>query len=415
MKVFLTRYGFRIVVALILLYKFAQFENPLQEVVFISLALCIMGVLVFVHELGHALIFAWRGIGINSFSVGFGEFIVSFIWGETKIGIAWIPIGGYVRVVNTETLSSFSVNEIEEIRDRYPKRFKMLNDPSRYLENVSGFDRILAYAAGPIASYLLGIIATFSIFAFVGIPDQINPFHPKVEVVDVQKGTEAENYGVQKGDTIRAIDGKPMLTFPNIRLGKENVKLPIVIFRNEEFFKVLEINAAEINIDVVSSTVNVSGLLIEKQKMTWVKVSPITALYRAVILNTKMFMLGLISPLILGWLFFVKLQYKLLVQSGGAISVISLISDSLGGSVATVVLISAVLSSSIGGLNSFPGCLGFKKSFPLLDGGHILDELCQYLFGKNSSVFLWCSRILTPIMILILLIMLLDFVLAIFR
>jgi regulator of sigma E protease len=59
----------------------------------------VLGVLVFVHELGHYLAARWRGVHVDAFSIGFGRPILS--WRDrlgTDWRIAWIPLGGYVKL-----------------------------------------------------------------------------------------------------------------------------------------------------------------------------------------------------------------------------------------------------------------------------------------------------------------------------
>jgi regulator of sigma E protease len=57
----------------------------------------VLGVLVFVHELGHYLAARWRGVRVEAFSIGFGRAITS--WTDSRGTVwklAWLPLGGYV-------------------------------------------------------------------------------------------------------------------------------------------------------------------------------------------------------------------------------------------------------------------------------------------------------------------------------
>ena len=53
-----------------------------------------IGVLILVHEFGHFLLAKKNGIGVTEFSVGMGPRIVSFVRGETRYSLKWIPFGG---------------------------------------------------------------------------------------------------------------------------------------------------------------------------------------------------------------------------------------------------------------------------------------------------------------------------------
>ena len=60
----------------------------------IILAIIVIGVLILVHEFGHFLLAKKNGIGVTEFSVGMGPRIVSFVRGETRYSLKWIPFGG---------------------------------------------------------------------------------------------------------------------------------------------------------------------------------------------------------------------------------------------------------------------------------------------------------------------------------
>lgn len=64
----------------------------------------VLGVLVFVHELGHFLAAKWAGIHVHRFSVGLGTPIKALTWtrGGTEYSISWIPLGGYVKMASRE-------------------------------------------------------------------------------------------------------------------------------------------------------------------------------------------------------------------------------------------------------------------------------------------------------------------------
>jgi regulator of sigma E protease len=60
-------------------------------------AIIILGVLIFVHELGHFLVAKWCGVGVLEFSIGFGPVIFKFQGGDTTYSLRAIPLGGFVR------------------------------------------------------------------------------------------------------------------------------------------------------------------------------------------------------------------------------------------------------------------------------------------------------------------------------
>jgi len=58
----------------------------------------VLGIIVFVHELGHFLVAKWCGVYVDCFSLGFGPRLLWFKIGETEYRISAIPLGGYVRM-----------------------------------------------------------------------------------------------------------------------------------------------------------------------------------------------------------------------------------------------------------------------------------------------------------------------------
>src|SRR3989442_5985443 len=58
----------------------------------------LLGIVIFVHELGHFLAAKWRGVRVLRFSMGFGPPIVAVRWRGTEYRLSWFPLGGYVQM-----------------------------------------------------------------------------------------------------------------------------------------------------------------------------------------------------------------------------------------------------------------------------------------------------------------------------
>ena len=65
-------------------------------------AVLVLGLVVFVHELGHFLAAKRLGVGVLKFSLGFGPVLVSRRVGETEYCISAIPLGGFVKMIGQE-------------------------------------------------------------------------------------------------------------------------------------------------------------------------------------------------------------------------------------------------------------------------------------------------------------------------
>jgi regulator of sigma E protease len=84
----------------------------------------VLGVLVFVHELGHFLAAKMFRVWVHRFAIGIGKPIpwLKFHWGETEWAIAWLPLGGYVKMASREEDPASSVLEGHSAADVPPDR-----------------------------------------------------------------------------------------------------------------------------------------------------------------------------------------------------------------------------------------------------------------------------------------------------
>ena len=150
-----------------------------SEILYILLALVMLGVLVTVHEFGHYIVGRLSGIGIVEFSVGMGP----KIFGWKRKGILYslraIPLGGYC---------SF-VGEDEE------------NAASNAMNNQPVWKRLLTVLAGPGMNFLFAIVVAVVLLACF-------PFYESVpDIYSVEEGTPAQTAGLMAGDTIVEING----------------------------------------------------------------------------------------------------------------------------------------------------------------------------------------------------------------
>src|SRR5262249_52980951 len=86
----------------------------MQELLIRIAALAVvLGVLIFVHELGHFLAAKWAGIRVHRFALGMGNPIprLSFRRGNTEYAICWLPLGGYVKMATREEEATSSALE----------------------------------------------------------------------------------------------------------------------------------------------------------------------------------------------------------------------------------------------------------------------------------------------------------------
>ena len=61
-------------------------------------AIIVLGILIFVHELGHFLLAKLMGVSVEKFSLGFGPKLIGKKIGETEYLLSAFPLGGYVKM-----------------------------------------------------------------------------------------------------------------------------------------------------------------------------------------------------------------------------------------------------------------------------------------------------------------------------
>lgn len=152
----------------------------------------LLGVLVTVHEAGHFLVAKACGVKVLKFSIGFGPRIFGFTRGETEYRVAWIPLGGFVKMAG----------ELPD--DEVPAE-----DVKRSFLAQPWWRRGLIVAAGPAFNLIFPIFALFAVY----VGDAKLPA-PKVGWVIPQ--TPADKAGIRPGDYIRAVDGHPITSFDEI-------------------------------------------------------------------------------------------------------------------------------------------------------------------------------------------------------
>jgi regulator of sigma E protease len=114
--------------------------------------LLVVGVIIFVHELGHFLAAKRLGIKVDRFSIGFGPRLLGFERGDTEYWISWFPIfGGYVKMAGE--------NPAEERDEEEEGLFR----------SAPVSHRTIVALAGPGMNMILGVVA-FALAYMVGLP-----------------------------------------------------------------------------------------------------------------------------------------------------------------------------------------------------------------------------------------------------
>src|SRR5688572_30183193 len=149
--------------------------------------LFVLGVLIFVHELGHFLAARRHGVRVITFSLGFGPKILKITRGDTVYCVSAIPLGGYVKMAGENP---------EDPRSGQPDEFL----------SKTKWQRFQILIAGPVMNLVLAVIVTaLVLMQGVRVDAYLND-PPVVGVVDADSA--AARGGIQVGDRILSIDGK---------------------------------------------------------------------------------------------------------------------------------------------------------------------------------------------------------------
>ena len=170
----------------------------------------VLGVTVFIHELGHFIFAKKAGIYVYEFSLGMGPRLFKFKRkkDETEYSIRLFPIGGFVSMAGEDVEVDKSIPE------------------EKQMYNKTWLQRFLTVIAGVMFNFLLAIILLFVVALNTGAPQNKN------YISEVSKGYPIENTNIKKGDQILKVNNKKvksqdMLTLAlAINNGKE-IKLTV--------------------------------------------------------------------------------------------------------------------------------------------------------------------------------------------
>lgn len=153
----------------------------------------LLGILIFVHELGHFLVAKFFKVRVEVFSLGFGKKIFQHKHGDTTYCLSIIPAGGYVKMYGDDPNA-----EVPEDQ----KQHAFLHKP------VS--QRIWIVLAGPLMNFFFAVLLMFGV-AMIG------EHVPGGEIGDIDSQTAAAKAGFQSGDFIQKMNGQDVVLWADIR------------------------------------------------------------------------------------------------------------------------------------------------------------------------------------------------------
>jgi regulator of sigma E protease len=323
--------------------------------------LFVLGIVVFVHEMGHFLVARYFAVTVEAFSIGFGPELYAF---NDRHGTRWrlaaIPLGGYVKFKGDENAASMPTTaELSQLSEE-DRRGNFHAKPVA--------QRAAIVAAGPIANFILAIVIFTFWFMFIGKLIVA----PRVETV--LPGGAAEAAGIKPGDIITAIDGAPIRSFdevPRIVALNAGNELEIVVNRGGQEIVVKATPVLTERKDVGKVGQLGIGRTTRQEDISFEKYNVAGAF--SVSLSETYFWIK--QPLI----FIQQLVNRQASadQLGGPLRIAGLSRDVASVSFVELFRFIAIISINIGLLNLFP--------IPLLDGGHLVFYGIEAIRGRPLS------------------------------
>jgi regulator of sigma E protease len=309
----------------------------------------VLGVLVFVHELGHFLMAKLFGVRVDAFSLGFPPKVLHKQIGETDYRLSVIPLGGYVKLFG------------ENPKDEVPPELEPVSFSHHPL-----WHRFIIVMAGPAFNLIFAALALFLVFAFSGIP------YLTTEIGGVKEGSPAAVAGLLKGDRILSVAGQPVSRWEElsakIRQTGEH-PLALSVRRGDRDLQVQVTPQSMETSDIFGGKVAAVIIGITSgDRPELERVGPIRALHQGVVYTGR-----------LTWLT-VESLYKLaarevpLKSMGGPILIAQLAGRQAEMGVTYLVQFMAALSVNLFLLNLLP--------IPVLDGGHLFFFTLEAVRGK---------------------------------
>jgi regulator of sigma E protease len=310
-------------------------NDPLGWLLYIAGIAAMFLILIAPHEAGHFLLAKLFGVRVIEFSIGAGTKLWSITRGGTLYALRALPILGYVRMGGME---SGDFEEPNGFHSKHPAK------------------RIAILAAGPIANFLVAML----LITGFGLT-QLN--NDPGKVVRVLPNTPAAAVGMQAGDSIRTVNGKPV-TQPGLILDEEKAHKgePLVltgVHPNGKSFSYVIMPVSDgagnfkIGVGVVSRVTSVQTAVTDGVTFPFAAIG------------------GLVSGL--GALVTGQIQGGLFGPQGltGPIGIARYTADAVSQGPPTYLFLVALLSVALGFTNLLP--------VPALDGGRIVVALIEWL------------------------------------
>ncbi len=330
----------------------------------------VLGGLIFFHELGHFAVARGLGMGVSTFSLGFGPKILKYRKGKTEYALSLVPLGGYVALVGE--------SDPKDIPEGFTEKESFALRPA--------WQRLLVVAAGPAANIILAWLLCWTLALGWGTPVLL----PQVGGV-VQNGP-ADKAGIQPGDTIVSINGAAVanwqamadaITQSNGKTLAVTLSRPDMAPQADDQTRTDEAAQPEqgmiISVELTPER-SIRKTIFGEEESAWligIRNSGAVRLVQHGFADAAIAGAGQTADMVsLTWQSFVKLAERVvpLDQVGGPIMIMQMVGKQAHEGLAGLLALAALISINLGILNLLP--------IPVLDGGQIVFCLWEIIFRR---------------------------------
>ena len=315
----------------------------------------VLGILIFIHELGHFLVAKFFNVKVLKFSLGFGFKLIGKKIGETEYQISTVPLGGYVKMLGENDDESESITP---------------EDSERAFNNHPVWQRIAIVAAGPVFNLIFALVLFCGLFLISG-NQVMTP-----EIGQVRPGSPAEKAGFKKLDIIISVDDQRIESWPEIKKlvqDRAGEDLTMVVQRGETFLSLTVKPEAAVEKNLFGEEIKSALIgIVAAGKFKKVELGPGQAIkegFRKTGEVTSLTCLTIVK------LFQRVIPIKTL---GGPILIGQMTGQLARENITYLIPFMAVISINLAILNLLP--------VPILDGGVILFLLFELIIGKPISI-----------------------------
>lgn len=311
----------------------------------------VLGGLIFFHELGHFFVAKSFGVGVKTFSLGFGPKLFGFRKGLTNYQISAVPLGGYVHMVGEGPGA--------ELPEGFEERHSFAGK--------SAWKRMLIVAAGPFFNFILAWLIYWGLLWAHG-QMMVLP-----EIGTVTDNSPAAEAGIQPGDTVVSVNDREIKFWSEMSdairaSGGKTVTLTVSRENGEHTYTIQPEVRSHKNIFGETIESYMVGVMAAGSTET-IALGPAESMIQGLARTFDMVKLTVMG--------IVKLIERVvpLESVGGPLMIAQLVSEQAHEGLANVLALTAIISVNLGLINLLP--------IPVLDGGHILFFGIETVTGRR--------------------------------